>query len=86
MLAGVHALDDEPVALRDALGRVLSRDVVSPVSLPPWDNASMDGYAVRGADVRGASTDAPVRLRVVETIAAGARGTRVSGREKRRAS
>jgi molybdopterin molybdotransferase len=79
MLAAVRALDDEPVALRDALGRVLARDVVSPVSLPLWDNASMDGYAVRGADVRGASTDSPVRLRVVETIAAGARGTRVVG-------
>jgi molybdopterin molybdotransferase len=79
MLAGVRALDDEPVALSDALGRVLARDVVSPVSLPLWDNASMDGFAVRSADVRGASTAAPVRLRVVETIAAGARGTRVVG-------
>jgi molybdopterin molybdotransferase len=79
MLAGIRALDDEPVALRDALGRVLARDVVSPVSLPLWDNASMDGFAVRAADVRGATTDAPVRLRVVETIAAGARGARVVG-------
>jgi molybdopterin molybdotransferase len=79
MLAGIRALDDEPVALRDALGRVLARDVVSPVSLPLWDNASMDGFAVRAADVRGATTDAPVRLRVVETIAAGTRGARVVG-------
>ena len=79
MLAGARPLDDEHVALRDALGRVLARDVVSPVSLPLWDNASMDGFAVRAADVRGASADAPVRLRVVETIAAGARGTRAVG-------
>jgi molybdopterin molybdotransferase len=79
MLAGIRPLDDEPVALRDALGRVLARDVVSPVSLPLWDNASMDGFAVRAADVRGATTDAPVRLRVVETIAAGTRGARVVG-------
>jgi molybdopterin molybdotransferase len=79
MLAGVRALDEEPVALREALGRVLARDVVSPVSLPLWDNASMDGYAVRAADVQGASADSPIRLRVVETIAAGARGTRVVG-------
>ena len=34
-------------------------DVVSPVSLPPWDNASMDGFAVRAADVRGASAAQP---------------------------
>jgi molybdopterin molybdotransferase len=55
---------------------VLARDVVSPVTLPLWDNASMDGFAVLAEDVRGAAQDAPVRLRVVETIAAGAHGTR----------
>ena len=79
MLAGAVALGEEPVELRDALGRVLARDVVSPVSLPLWDNASMDGFAVRAADVAGASGSAPVRLRVVETIAAGRRGSRAVG-------
>ena len=79
MLAGVGALGEETIELRDSLGRVLARDVVSPVSLPLWDNASMDGFAARAADVRGASTDRPVTLRVVETIAAGQRGTRVVG-------
>ena len=79
MLAGVRALGEESVELRDALGRVLARDVLSPVSLPLWDNASMDGFAVRGADVSGASASAPVRLRVVETIAAGQRGARAIG-------
>jgi len=79
MLAGMTALGSEEVALGRALGRVLARDVVSPVSLPPWDNASMDGFAVRAADVAGASTTTPVQLRVVETIAAGTRGTRAIG-------
>jgi molybdopterin molybdotransferase len=79
MLAGIGALGSESVALERALGRVLARDVVSPITLPPWDNASMDGFAVRAADVAGASADAPVRLRVVETIAAGRRGTRSIG-------
>lgn len=79
MLAGVTALGSEAVPLTRALGRVLARDVVSPVSLPPWDNASMDGFAVRASDVRGASADQPAQLRVVETIAAGTRGTRVVG-------
>ena len=79
MLAGVGALGEEAIELRDALGRVLARDVVSPVSLPLWDNASMDGFAARAADVRGASEERPVTLRVVETIAAGQRGTRVVG-------
>ena len=79
MLAGVKALGEESADLRDALGRVLARDVASPVSLPLWDNASMDGFAVRAAAVAGASATAAVRLRVVETIAAGQRGTRVIG-------
>jgi molybdopterin molybdotransferase len=64
-------LEPETVSLEAALGRVLARDVVSPVSLPPWDNASMDGYAVRASDVRGARADAPIALPVTETIAAG---------------
>jgi molybdopterin molybdotransferase len=76
ILAGVGPLPAEQASLRDVLGRVLAEDVVSPVSLPPWDNASMDGYAVRAEDVRGATDDRPARLRVVETIAAGRRGTR----------
>ena len=79
MLTGVGALGEETIDLRDALGRVLARDVVAPVSLPLWDNASMDGFAVRAADVGGASVEAPARLRIVETIAAGKRGTRVVG-------
>ena len=79
MLAAATALGSETVPLARSLGRVLARDVISPVSLPPWDNASMDGFAVRAADVVGASTDRPVHLRVVETIAAGRRGTRTIG-------
>lgn len=79
ILAGARVLGSEPVVLRDALGRVLAQDVESPVSLPPWDNSSMDGFAVRADDVRGATGEAPVRLRVVETIAAGRRGTRTIG-------
>ncbi|NUO37522.1 MAG: molybdopterin molybdotransferase MoeA [Gemmatimonadaceae bacterium] len=79
MLAGVEPLPGEEVTLERALGRVLARDVVSTITLPPWNNASMDGFALRGADVAGASAERPVRLRVVETIAAGRRGTRDVG-------
>jgi molybdopterin molybdotransferase len=56
---------------------VVAEDVTSPLALPPWDNASMDGYAVRAEDVRGASASEPVVLRVVETIGAGSSSTRV---------
>ena len=71
LLADLHSLGSEIVALEASLGRVLASDMKSPLALPPWDNASMDGYAVRAADVRGARTDAPVALPVTATIAAG---------------
>ena len=77
ILRDVKPLDSESVPVREALGRVLAEDVRSPLALPPWDNSSMDGYAVRATDVRDASADAPVVLRVVGTIAAGSSSTRV---------
>ena len=43
----------EVLALRDAPGRALAEDVKAPVSLPPFDNAQMDGYAVHAADLAG---------------------------------
>ena len=43
---GAGLLGTERVALRDAVGRVLARDVASPVALPPFDNAAMDGVAL----------------------------------------
>jgi molybdopterin molybdotransferase len=58
----------EQVALRAALGRVLALDVVSPIDVPAHDNSAMDGYALRGADLR---LDAPTRLQVVGTAYAG---------------
>ncbi len=41
----------ESVALRSALGRVLARDIVSPIDVPAHDNSAMDGFAFRGADL-----------------------------------
>lgn len=65
--------------MRDALDRVLAEELRSPLALPPWDNASMDGYAVRAEDVRGASATSPVELPVVGTIAAGSRAAQPLG-------
>src|SRR3954447_11415244 len=76
ILRGVSALGIEHVALPDAAGRVLATDVLSPIEHPPWDNSSMDGYAVRADDVATASVTSPVRLRVLETVRAGQRPTR----------
>jgi molybdopterin molybdotransferase len=71
MLAGVTPLPVEDVALEAALGRVLAEPLVSRLTLPPWDNSAMDGYAVRAADVDGASRRSPRVLRVVGESAAG---------------
>jgi molybdopterin molybdotransferase len=76
ILADVRALGAERVPLRSSLGRVLSEDVISPIEHPPWDNSSMDGYAVRASDVTGATAGAGVRLPVLETVRAGQRPTR----------
>lgn len=79
IVAAVRPLGAERASLRDALGRVLAEDVISPVDLPPWNNSSMDGYAVRAVDVRGAARDTPARLIVIGTIAAGGTGERAVG-------
>jgi molybdopterin molybdotransferase len=53
------------------VGRVAAVDVRSRIDVPAARNAAMDGYAVRAADVRGASSAGPVVLRVVGASAAG---------------
>lgn len=67
------------IPLDDALGSMLAEAVVSPLDIPAWTNSAMDGYAVRGVDLRGASATGPVILRVVESIAAGSFPTRPIG-------
>ena len=57
--------------LSEALGRVAAEPVTSPISLPPWDNSAMDGYAIRAADVATATEDAPVTLEVIGEVRAG---------------
>ena len=57
--------------LSEALGRVAAEPVASPISLPPWDNSAMDGYAIRAADVATAAEDAPVTLEVIGEVRAG---------------
>ena len=68
-LIGDLPVVDLPVA--DCLGLVLAADLRSPLSLPPFDNSAMDGYAVRAADLRGASRETPVELPVAGDIPAG---------------
>jgi molybdopterin molybdotransferase len=71
LLGDRRALGVEDAAIDGSLGRVLAEPAVAAVSLPPWDNSAMDGYAIRAADVAGASGDDPARLAVVGEVAAG---------------
>src|SRR2546428_164190 len=71
ILEHVRPLETIRLPLREALDLVLAEDVASPIDLPGWDNSAMDGYAVRSADVAGASSERPVALRVIETVPAG---------------
>ncbi|MEV7793211.1 gephyrin-like molybdotransferase Glp [Streptomyces sp. NPDC087512] len=71
ILATVRPLEPIELHLLDAQGCVLVDDVTVPVSLPPFDNSSMDGYAVRVTDVAGASEEFPAVLEVVGDVAAG---------------
>ncbi len=68
LLDQVETLGSESVAIEQAHRRILAEDVRADMDLPPFDRARMDGYAVRSSDVR----TAPVKLRVIGEIAAGA--------------
>src|SRR5229473_762148 len=72
VLANVAALGVERVPILEALSRVLAEEIRSPRDIPGFDNSAMDGYAVRAADIAAAGESNPVKLRVIETVAAGA--------------
>ena len=55
----------EILPLEEAYGRVLAENIVSPMDIPPFDRAAMDGYAVRAEDTYGASTHSPRRLKLI---------------------
>ena len=67
VLADARPLPAEAVPLDDALGRVLTEDVVALRTQPPAAVSAMDGYAVRASDV----AQAPVTLKVIGEVAAG---------------
>ncbi len=72
LLEGIEPIAPLNLQLLDAHGCILTDDVVAGVDLPPFDNASMDGYAVRLEDVGSATEQTPAQLPVVGDVAAGA--------------
>ena len=71
ILARIRVLESEDLPLLACRERVLAEEVRALRDVPPFPNSAMDGYAVRAADVRDASAERPVRLRVVGEVRAG---------------
>jgi molybdopterin molybdotransferase len=65
LAARTMPLSPEAIPLAQAAGRVLARAIVSPVNVPGFIRAAMDGFAVRAADTRGASAANPCLLNLV---------------------
>ncbi|MCF8722545.1 molybdopterin molybdotransferase [Nitrospina gracilis] len=75
ILAKIQPKGLEKVSITEALGRVLAEDITARRDNPPLDNSAMDGYAVIANDIQSATPDSPVKLELVDEVAAGSIGT-----------
>ena len=71
VMVRARALPPVRLAPEAAEGMALAGSITSPVTLPPWDNSAMDGYAVQGDSIAGASRESPRHLRVTGVVRAG---------------
>jgi len=71
ILSQLHPITTESLQLVECNNRVLEQDIAASTDLPLFDNSSMDGFAVRAADVANAGNASPPSLRVVADIPAG---------------
>ena len=71
MLQCAKPCEAEKVGVVEALGRVLAEDVVSEIDVIPFNNAAMDGFAVRREDLENASEESPVTCKVIAEVPAG---------------
>ena len=72
LFALVRKPQSELISVPSALGRFLADDLIAPIDLPIFDNSAMDGFAVRAADLTGASSEKPVTLKLLAAVPAGA--------------
>ena len=75
ILSHFQPVPTETLPLEGCLQRVLAQEVVAGNDMPPFDNSSMDGFAVRAEDVAEATIDSPRSLRVIGDIPAGSHPT-----------
>ncbi len=67
----LEPLGVEEVPVEECFGRVVAEDIICNVDIPPFDRATVDGYAVKSRDVAGAREDSPISLRIIGSIRAG---------------
>lgn len=67
----VNPVSTQIIPLSEAFARILAAPVTAISDVPPFNRSPYDGYALRSPDLRNASRETPVRLRIVEEIAAG---------------
>jgi molybdopterin molybdotransferase len=80
VLDAATVLGFEKISILDALGRVLSEDIVAERDNPPWDNSAMDGFAVRWEDIKQEhAIQKPVTLSVIEDVPAGVMPSKTVG-------
>lgn len=72
VLAEVIPVAVQQLPLSACGGRILARDLTAEEDVPPFDRSAYDGYAFRSMDTAAAHAGAPVTLRVLEEVAAGA--------------
>ena len=71
ILQTVPTMSTESAVLREAYHRILAADVVAGMDLPPFDNSSMDGYAIRSSDTANATGGNRMRLNIAGEVSAG---------------
>ena len=71
--SNVRMVGVEEVSLDAGVGRIAAADIVAKVSYPSADVSLKDGFAVKSADVAGASVQRPVRLKVIGSVFAGSK-------------
>ena len=75
ILANFQPVTTEKIKLNDSADRVLAMDIIAADDLPPFNNSSMDGFALRSADSSNAASASPLTLDVVADIPAGSTPT-----------
>lgn len=80
VLGSFQPLGSCAINLDESLNRVLAEEVIAATDLPPFHSSSMDGYAVRSADIETASPETPIRLHVFGEIVAGGEELPAMGR------